>query len=302
MRRNRRILTASILTACILAAVLFLCLRRASGDVSPDGAAPGSPARTAATAGTPRPFVTADTVPAGRTGAAFRLDTAIRWELPDSNCARRQQIVGHYAYTVSFNPEWHIPNWVAYEMEACETDGDCGRKPTFRPDPKVVAGCASHKDYTKSGYDRGHMAPAADMRWSEQAMAESFYTSNICPQLHSLNAGDWKTLEEKCRGWARHYGSLYIACGPIVADGYKTIGPGKVAVPEAFFKVIFRGENGSCHGIGFLFEHKPQRRPLAFYAVSIDEIEKLTGLDFFYALPDSIENDMEQQCAPEQWP
>lgn len=223
------------------------------------------------------------------------------WELPNPNCGRIQQIINHYAYTVSFNPVWHIPNWVAYELTAAETTGPCKRESTFKKDPYVVWGSADTRDYTKSNYDRGHMAPAADMRWNQQAMTESFYTSNICPQLHALNAGDWKKLENKGREWANRYGNIYIACGPIMEDTYNTIGFIKVAVPKAFFKVFFRAANGRYYGIGYLFDHIEESHPLSYYAMSIDEIEKITGLDFFYQLPDSIESVMEMKCQPEDW-
>lgn len=228
-------------------------------------------------------------------------DTDTLWELPNPDCQRDQQIIYHYAYTVSFNSGWHIPNWVAYELTAAETNGPCERESTFKKDPKVTQGSAHTKDYTHSGYDRGHMAPAADMRWNQQAMTESFYTSNICPQVHALNAGDWKELENKGREWANRYGNVYIACGPIMKDGYSTIGAIGVAVPIAFFKVFFRVVDGHYYGIGYLFANDKENHPLSYYAMSIDEIEKITGLDFFYYLPDNIENAMEAQCRPEDW-
>lgn len=223
------------------------------------------------------------------------------WELPNPKCSRVQQTIYHFAYTVSFNSVWHIPNWVAYELTASETEGPYERASTFKQDPKVTKGCAVTKDYTKSGYDRGHMAPAADMRWSQTAMQESFYTSNICPQLHSLNAGDWKELEDKGRDWAKEYGKVYIACGPIMKDGYETIGATGVAVPTAFFKVVFRIVRGRYYGIGYIFNNASGNYPLSHYAVSIDEVEKITGLDFFYQLPDKIEKVMEAQCQPKEW-
>ena len=112
------------------------------------------------------------------------------------------------------------------------------RTDKFLPDPDVRGAKAYSNDYTKSGYDRGHMAPAADMKWSKQAMAESFYMSNICPQNPNLNRGDWNDLEEKSRQWAKKYGAVYIACGPVYDHGKpKRIGNNKVAVPDAFYKV-----------------------------------------------------------------
>ncbi len=151
-------------------------------------------------------------------------------------------------------------------------------------------------DYTNSGYDRGHMAPAADMKWSEKAMEESFYMSNICPQDRKLNRDDWGSLEETCRGWARKYGTVYIACGPIYdKKSPKRIGRNKVAVPDRFFKVVLIYNRKKPQAMGFLFENKAHHRKLENYMVTVDEIEQITGLDFFSRLPDDIENKIEAE-------
>ena len=133
-------------------------------------------------------------------------------ELPKLTSNRSQQIIHHLAYTVSYNPKWKIPNWVAYELTRGETYGDVPRKKKFSPDPLVKGYRVQHSDYSNSGYDRGHMAPAADMKWAEQAMRESFYMTNVCPQNQSLNRGDWNDLEELARDWARKYESIYRSC------------------------------------------------------------------------------------------
>jgi len=151
------------------------------------------------------------------------------------------------------------------------------------------------------------MAPAGDMKWSTRAMDESYYFTNICPQNHELNTGDWKELEEKCRYWAEKYGSLHIVCGPIITDNtHGTLGENKVVIPDKFFKVLLTQKEGEWHGVGFIFHNPPKRdsrisskppvnRPLESYIVTIDEVEAITGLDFFHKLPDSIENSVEQQ-------
>ncbi len=149
-----------------------------------------------------------------------------------------------------------------------------------------------------SGYDRGHMAPAADMKWSKQAMAESFYMSNICPQNPNLNRGDWNDLEEKSRQWAKKYGAVYIACGPVYDHGKpKRIGNNKVAVPDAFYKVILINDSKTPQAIGFLFPNKAGHKPLKKYIVTVDSVEKRTGIDFFPALPDEVENRIEAEPA-----
>ena len=140
------------------------------------------------------------------------------------------------------------------------------------------------------------MAPAGDMKWSKKAMEESFYMSNICPQDHNLNTKSWNNLEMKSREWARRYGKVYIVCGPIY-NGKRNeyIGEHRVKVPDAFFKVILINESNKQCAIGFLFENEAGERPLKEYIVSVDQIEKTTGMDFFSALPDDVENRLEKE-------
>lgn len=214
-------------------------------------------------------------------------------EIPNYVVSRPEERIEHLAYTVSYNPNWRIPNWVAYELTARETEGVEERAKHFVPDPDVKGVCPETRDYSNSGYDRGHMAPAGDMKWSEQAMRESFYMTNICPQNHNLNAGDWKTIEEKARDWAAKYGKLYVVCGPIVSQNPQTIGKAKVAVPDAFFKVFLCKNGKNWQAIGFLCENVAGHRKLSTYCKSVDEIEALTGIDFFPKLNDKVENEIE---------
>lgn len=212
------------------------------------------------------------------------------------------EIIQHAGYVVSYNPTLRIPNWVAYELTAEETNGEAERTDEFLPDPLVKGDPVLTSDYTRSGYDRGHMAPAADMRWSDQAMQESFYMTNMCPQNHNLNKGDWNDLEIKVRSWARYFGHVYVCCGPIVEPGYATIGTyRKIAVPQAFFKVILAEKNGHYEAIGFIMPNEAGHRQLSAYAFSIDEVESRTGLDFFPALPDDCENTLEASYALAPW-
>ena len=148
-----------------------------------------------------------------------------------------------------------------------------------------------------------NVAPAADMRWSATAMSESFYLTNICPQTPSLNQGDWNRLEGKIRDWARRDSAVVIVCGPLVSVDDTTIGPNKVKVPRAFYKVVVSPYVDPPQGIGFVFENTFERRrlPLADYVVSIDSVEILTGIDFFPALPDDIENFVESRYDTEYW-
>ncbi|MDR2868075.1 MAG: DNA/RNA non-specific endonuclease, partial [Bacteroidales bacterium] len=220
-------------------------------------------------------------------------DTIEKLEIPKILEERTEQFIEHLGYTVSYNEDWKIANWVAYELTKEEVEGVTPRGNHFRPDPDVRGTSATTEDYKNSGWDRGHLAPAADMKWSDQAMTESFYLSNICPQNHNLNGGDWKVLEEKARAWATETGKIYVACGPIVSKNPSTIGFNQVAVPDAFFKVLLKYDHDSWSAIAFLFDNKSGHKPLNSYAMSVEEIQNITHIDFFSVLPDSIEQNIE---------
>ena len=210
-------------------------------------------------------------------------------------------IVEHTGYTVSFNSDWNIPNWVAYALTKEEVGGNEPRAQHFLPDPEI-RNCPTHDDYRNSGFDCGHMAPAGDMKWSEKAMKESFYLSNICPQNHNLNSGDWRFLEEHLRKMAIQYDTVYIVCGPVVSANPKTIGAEHtVTVPNAFFKAVLRKNKGSWSAIGFLFANEAGHKNLSTYAMSIEDLQIVTDLDFFYNLPDKIEEEVEATYSLSDW-
>jgi endonuclease G len=191
---------------------------------------------------------------------------------------------------------------VAYEITKQEVEGIEPRSDNFMPDPEVShSETATTNDYKNSGWDRGHMAPAADMKWSRQAMKESFYLSNICPQNRNLNAGIWKDLEEQVRRLATQKGYLYVVCGPIVSEQPKTIGYNKVVIPDAFFKVLLQSANGNWSAIAFMFANESGRKPLSTYAMSVEDMQIITDIDFFPALPDSIETKIESKVDFTKW-
>ena len=218
-----------------------------------------------------------------------------RMEIPLMN-KEQGQIIQRTGYTLSYHAKHRTPQWVAWELTKEETRGNEERTNEFQPDPDVMGAKVVTYDYSHSGYDRGHMAPAGDMKWSKKAMQESFYMSNICPQDHNLNTEDWNDLENKSREWARRYGKVYIVCGPIY-NGMRNeyIGDHRVKVPDAFFKVILINHDRKQAALGFYFENKAGERPLSEYLVSVDKLEDMTGLDFFSALPDEIENRLEKE-------
>ena len=219
-----------------------------------------------------------------------------RMEIPRMDKEQEGQLIQRIGYTLSYNAQTRTPQWVAWELTKEETRGDAERNDEFLPDPQIIGTKVETYDYSRSGYDRGHMAPAGDMKWSEIAMEESFYMSNICPQDHNLNKGDWNDLEMKTREWARRYGKAYVVCGPVYQKGKKVehIGKNRVSVPHLFFKAILLYKKETPLALGFLFENKAGHQPLTDYLVSIDELEQLTGMDFFSALPDDTEEQIEK--------
>ena len=219
-------------------------------------------------------------------------------EIPITTQGTPEQILHKTNYTVSFNAKTNIPNWVAWSITADELIERESRSNNFQPDPELPSHSAiTTEDYTGSGYDRGHMCPAADNRYHWRAMDESFYMTNICPQNHNLNAGVWSTLEQQCRKWAETGTTVYIACGPIIDPKQKAKYIGdkhKVRVPDGFFKVVLYGlEGNNPKAYGFIFENKAGKKPLDYYARTVDEIEALTEFDFFAPLDDGIEKRIE---------
>jgi len=217
-------------------------------------------------------------------------------EIPRMASDKQGQIIRRTGYTLSYNAKHKTPQWVAWELTKEETRGTEKRSTEFFSDPDVIGTKAVTYDYSHSGYDRGHMAPAGDMKWSKKAMQESFYMSNICPQNHNLNTGRWNDLEMKSREWARRYGKVHIVCGPIY-KGMRNeyIGDHRVKVPDAFFKVILINNERKQAALGFYFENEAGKSPLEDYLVSVDKLEQMTGLDFFSALPDELENRLEKE-------
>ena len=218
-----------------------------------------------------------------------------------TNPAVPSQLKSYKGMDISFNEKCHIPNWVSWELTDEETMGDVPRKDKFTSDPDIE-GCPDSWDYSYSGYDRGHMAPAGDMKWDSKAMEETFFMSNICPQVNALNTGAWKNLEEKCRLWAQIDGRIYIVCGPIIDEKpMELIGDSRVWVPSRFFKAIIAPYSNPARGIGFIMPNEKVKGGMQPCAVTIDEIERITGHDLFPALPDDIEAELESQCNFNKW-
>ncbi len=207
-----------------------------------------------------------------------------------------ERVLQRKAYTTSYNKRRRTPNWVAWTLTKDHTYGRLLRdNERFEEDMDVAEPRATFQDYYNSRYDRGHMCPAGDNKWDQEALTESFLMTNICPQNHGLNKDDWNDLEMQCRTWARRYGELTIVCGPLYEqpeDQVRYIGRNRVAVPSGFFKVVYRAEP-KPHALGFIFENNGSSQPWRNQVVSVDEVEHRSGIDFFMTLPDDVEQRIE---------
>jgi endonuclease G len=209
--------------------------------------------------------------------------------------------VCHLAYCLLYSEKHEQAVWVAYELTASETLKAHERTNKFLEDPAIATGSASNEDYFRSGFDRGHLAPAADMGWSQQAMEESFFFSNMSPQRPQCNRGIWKKGEELVRDWARQYGRLYVITGPVLRDGLPSIGPNQVSIPEFYYKVLFRPDSLHPQAIALLVPNEGSSGQISSFAVKVDSIEALTGLDFFPWLPDGLEKKLEGAVCHSCW-
>lgn len=227
-------------------------------------------------------------------------------EMPAPIEGKSEKILMKSQFSLSYNTETLCPNYVCWHLTKERTRGNLRRPDDFTPDSAIPEDLqVNTHDYSGSGYDRGHMCPAGDNKNSQTAMLESFEMTNICPQRHDLNDGDWNELEMLCRDWARNYGDLYICCGPIFdSERPKTIGKRRhglyISVPDRFFKVVLKLGNRP-RAIGFIFDNEGTRRDLRSYAVSVDEVESITGYDFFPQLDDETEKMVESKCKPADW-
>jgi len=233
----------------------------------------------------------------------------VRWGQPGGSC----RILIKSYYVICEDVPHRVPLWVSYHLGREDLVSHAKRTNGFRADPDLPAGQrAELRDYNSSGYDRGHMAPAADFKRNAEAMSETFFLSNMAPQRPNLNRMSWERLESSVRDLAARHGSIWIITGPLYLDsaGHRMtapdefIGADSVAVPTHFFKVILC-EHPAGHYEMFAFIMRNQKTPLPGtardYLVSVSRVEQLSGLDFFAALPDAVERPLEAAAAT-NWP
>jgi endonuclease G, mitochondrial len=221
--------------------------------------------------------------------------------LPEYN-KNDKYVIKHDFYTLHYRPEHGQADWVAYRLEGKETEGAEGRD-NFRPDPKLGAESPMPNDYTSTGFDRGHLAPAADFKFSKDAQIQCFYMSNMSPQAPELNRGIWKILEDKVRTWAKQRDEVYVVAGGILEKGLKKIGKKiKISVPKYYYKIILDMSNKKNPDIiCFMFENKGGYERLESYIVTMEEIEKRTGINFFPKLPSDIARKVKKAKYTKGW-
>ncbi|GLU43676.1 DNA/RNA non-specific endonuclease [Allomuricauda sp. NBRC 101325] len=206
------------------------------------------------------------------------------------------EVVNHEYFTLSYSETYEQAEWVAYQLKKDHLTSDDRKRPYFIEDPKVTSKSADWRNYRGSGYDRGHLVPAGDRRFSEFAFNETFYTSNISPQDKDFNAGIWNRLEQQVRYWCKQYGDLIVITGGVLEDGLKEIGDEDVDVPDAFYKIVLKDKGDRMEVIAFLIPAKDSEKSLSQFVVSIDELEAKTGIDFFQKQPKAWQDEVESKA------
>lgn len=217
-----------------------------------------------------------------------------------------EHVVVHPGHMLVYSEAHEQPKWTAHIASPDLIKGNLARIDSFLPDPQVTTGTAVTADYWYSGYDRGHMVPSADMRWNLGALQATYLYSNISPQSPDLNRNTWAELED----WVRRYVNfskrrVFVATGPVLRDGLPTLKKpdrkNEVSIPEYFWKVVADLDGDRPKAIGFVMRNALLDHPPISYAVAVDSVERLTGLDFFHVLDDATEGRIEAMREPKDW-
>lgn len=211
------------------------------------------------------------------------------------------QIIHHNYYSLSYSEPDEQAEWVAYELKKSQLKNSDFKRPYFEVDPAVKTKSAHWRNYKKSGYDRGHLCPAGDREFNKDAYVETFLTSNITPQRHDFNAGVWNRLEQRVRYWASQYAGVFVVTGGVLKDKIGGIGDENVTVPESFYKIVYDQSGDDVRMIAFLMIHTESSKPLYTFVTSVDQIENLTGIDFFPQLEDALEERLEASVDYKGW-
>ena len=210
-------------------------------------------------------------------------------------------IVNHGYYSLSYSEAHEQAEWVAYSLNRNHLSKNDFKRPYFVEDRKIKSKSADWRNYKNSGYDRGHLCPAGDRRFTYDAYHETFLTSNISPQDHDFNSGVWNSLEQKVRYWAEKYDGVYVVTGGVLNENLRGIGDERVSVPENFYKIIVDASGKDIKAVAFLIPNRPTNKSFYEYVVTIDAVEEATGIDFFPKLSNKIENELEAKIDLKAW-
>lgn len=216
--------------------------------------------------------------------------------------ATDEDLYVYSGFVSSYNHTTLCPDWVAYRLTDEDVNAQFKHNYSFSRDPQVKGRQASREDYSGSGYDKGHMVPRADMKWSKEAYRETFFFTNVCPQVHKMNCGCWNELEQMCRRVARHYGTLYVVTGPIFDSSHsKTIGRARVHVPDHFYKALLVPDGDGYHAIAFVMSNTEERQAVRTSAITVDSLEKMLNRDMFPSLEDKWQREVEAHYDWKDW-
>lgn len=223
--------------------------------------------------------------------------------MPTKWDSKVKNVVRHKYFSLLYDTRHNTPAWVAWKLTAEHSHGNQERSQKFWADPKIPRQYrVDFYDY-RAEWDRGHMCPAGDNKWDQEAMYECFYMSNMCPQDHILNTESWEKLESACRRWARAEGEIYIVCGPIYENRrHRQIGVNhKVDVPEGFFKAVVSLRKGKEKAIAFYFTNDAREQPYRDIATTVDEIEKKCGFNLFAGIDKTLQDRIEATADIKAW-
>lgn len=209
------------------------------------------------------------------------------------------EVINHTYYSLGYSEEHEQAAWVYYHLTPPMVSGAASRGDNFRPDPKVSTTSAELSDYVGSGYDRGHLCPAASMSLNAESMSESFYMSNMSPQAPSFNRGRWKQLEELVRSWVVDSIGIHVVSGPIFNDNKGTIGENEVTIPGYYYKAIYSPAKEKM--IGFIMPNEKLSPEVESFVTTVDSIELLTGINFFSSMDETLQDSLESVVCTDSW-
>ncbi len=210
-------------------------------------------------------------------------------------------ILNRTGFSFGYSRKYRQAIWVSYILNAGQISGKQVRRSNiFQPDPAIKYNPVQPQDYAKTGYDRGHLAPAADMTYSMETMRHSFFMTNISPQLPGCNRGIWKRVENQIRRWAVKEESLYVITGPLFNSDSKMLGHTEIPIPYAFYKIVL-DRTPPMKMIAFIVPNQTTKRRIHSFVTTVDAVEALTGYDFFSNLPDEQESKLEAAADFNKW-